>query len=85
MVCVILKFQYILLKFQYDIYHCCVYSGYVTDSMLPVQAWTDPCGFKETEAARFQDNICPKHVQFYFKNKFEKLVHLVGFITGINK
>ena len=21
---------------------------------------------------------CPKHVEFYFKNKFEKLVHLVG-------
>jgi hypothetical protein len=23
---------------------------------------------------------CPKHVVFYSKNKFEKLVHLVGFI-----
>jgi hypothetical protein len=23
---------------------------------------------------------CPKHVEFYFKNKFEKSVHLVGFI-----
>jgi len=23
---------------------------------------------------------CPKLVEFYFKNKFEKLVHLVGFI-----
>ena len=23
---------------------------------------------------------CPKHVEFYPKNKFEKLVHLVGFI-----
>ena len=22
----------------------------------------------------------PKHVEFYYKNKFEKLVHLVGFI-----
>ena len=33
---------------------------------------------------------CPKHVDFYSKNKFEKLVHLVGFIartkyTGIHK
>ena len=26
---------------------------------------------------------CPKHVEFYFKNKFEKLVHLVGFIIRI--
>jgi len=23
---------------------------------------------------------CPKHVEFYSKNKFEKSVHLVGFI-----
>jgi hypothetical protein len=23
---------------------------------------------------------CPKHVEFQFQNKFEKLVHLVGFI-----
>jgi len=26
---------------------------------------------------------CPKHVEFYSKIKFEKLVHLVGFITRI--
>ena len=27
---------------------------------------------------------CPKHVEFYSKNKSEKLVHLVGFIIRIN-
>ena len=26
---------------------------------------------------------CPKHVEFYSKNKVEKLVHLVGFIIRI--
>jgi len=26
---------------------------------------------------------CPKHVEFYSKNKFEKLEHLVGFIIRI--
>ena len=26
---------------------------------------------------------CPKHVEFYSKNKFEKLVHRVGFIIRI--
>jgi len=26
---------------------------------------------------------CPKHVEFYSKNKFEKLVHLVGFIIRL--
>jgi len=25
---------------------------------------------------------CPKHVEFYSKNKFEELVHLVGLIIG---
>jgi hypothetical protein len=24
---------------------------------------------------------CPKYVEFHFQNKFEKLVHLVGFIV----
>ena len=28
-------------------------------------------------------NNCPKHVEFYSKNKFEKLVHLVGFTKRI--
>ena len=27
---------------------------------------------------------CPKHVEFYSKTKFEKLVHLVGFIIRIS-
>jgi hypothetical protein len=26
---------------------------------------------------------CPKHVEFYSKNKFEELVHLAGFIIRI--
>jgi len=26
---------------------------------------------------------CPKHVEFYSKNEFEKLVHLVGFVIRI--
>jgi len=26
---------------------------------------------------------CPKHVEFYSQNKFEKLVHPVGFIIRI--
>jgi len=27
---------------------------------------------------------CPKHVEFYSKNKFDKLVHLVGVIIRIH-
>jgi len=26
---------------------------------------------------------CPKHVEFYSKNKFEKILHLIGFTAGI--
>jgi len=29
--------------------------------------------------------VPPKHVEFYSKNKFEKLVYLVGFIIRIYK
>jgi hypothetical protein len=32
---------------------------------------------------RMEQRNCPKHVEFYSKNKSEKLVHLVGFITRI--
>jgi hypothetical protein len=31
-----------------------------------------------------QEN-CPKHIEFHFKNKFEKSVHLVGFIIGTHQ
>jgi len=40
---------------------------------------------------RFADRLrtgsgrnCPKHVEFYSKNKFEKLVHVVGFVIRIS-
>ena len=41
--------------------------------LLCIQYWTPVEGQK----------TCPKHVEFYSKNKFEKLVHLVGFIIRI--
>jgi len=37
------------------------------------------CQFRPDDGQR----NCPKHVEFYSKNKFEKLVHLVGFIIRI--
>ena len=33
-----------------------------------------------SEKLVMMDRNCPKHVEFYSKNKFENLVHLVGFI-----
>jgi hypothetical protein len=37
------------------------------------------CEYSEKTPDDEQRN-CPKHVEFHSKNKFEKLVHLVGFI-----
>jgi len=38
------------------------------------------CVYSDKTADNGQSN-CPKHVEFYSKNKFEKSVHLVGFIV----
>ena len=40
------------------------------------------CVYSEKLSDDRQRN-CPKHVESYSKNKFEKLVHLVGFIIRI--
>ena len=44
-----------------------------------IQVW---CVYSERTPGGGQRN-CLKHVEFYSKNKFEKLVHLVGFIIRI--
>ena len=43
--------------------------------LLCVQCWTPDDGQRN----------CPKQVEFYSKNKYEKLVHLVGFIKRISE
>ena len=40
------------------------------------------CVYSEKTPDDGQKN-CPKHVEFYSKNKFEKLVHLAGFVIKI--
>ena len=40
------------------------------------------CVYSEKLLMMGQRN-CPKHVEFYFKNKFGKLMELVGFIIRI--
>ena len=41
--------------------------------LLCVQCWAPDDGQRN----------CPKHVEFHSKNKFEKLVHIVGFVIGM--
>jgi len=47
---------------------------------LYTQQWYMSYWFADSLLASSQKN-CPKHVQFYSKNNFLKLVHLVGFIV----
>jgi len=47
---------------------------------LYTQQWCMSYRFADSLRAGFGRN-CPKHVWFYSKNKFDKLVHLVGFIV----
>ena len=48
---------------------------------LYTQQWYMSYSF--ADSASCQQN-CPKHVEVYSKNKFEQLVHLVGFVIRIN-
>jgi len=52
---------------------------------LYTQQWYMPYRFAVCTVKTPDDGQrnCPKHVEFYSKNKFQKLVHLVGFIIGI--
>ena len=45
--------------------------------------WHIPLLCVQWKTPDYGQRNCPKHVGFYSKNKFEKLVHLVGFIIRI--
>ena len=49
---------------------------------LTCMTYTSCCVYS-TRLSDDGQKTCPKHVEFYSKNKFEKLVHLVGFIIRI--
>jgi hypothetical protein len=42
--------------------------------------WRIPTLFVQWKTPDDGQTICPKHTEFHSKNKFEKLVHLIGFI-----
>ena len=44
-----------------------------------ISVWHIPLLCVQWKTADDGQRNCPKHVEFYSKNKFEKLVHLVGF------
>ena len=56
--------------------------GFVTRIYHDARSREHQCVFSEKSPDDGQRN-CPKHVEFYYQNKFEKLVHLVGFVIRI--
>jgi hypothetical protein len=58
----------------YNIYHCCVYSSC---QQICITCTIAVCTVKTPNDG---EKTCLKHVEFHSKNKFENLVHLVGFI-----
>ena len=52
-------------------------------AMVYVLTYNYCCVYSEKTPDDRQRN-CQKHVEFYSKNKFEKLVHLVGFIVRVH-
>jgi hypothetical protein len=48
-------------------------SQHILYVLLCIQYWTPDVGQK----------TCPKHIEFYSKSKFEKLMYLIGFIIRI--
>ena len=67
------KFQWHFLCPSPGVFHCTHSNGICHRDLLCVQ-WNTPDDGQRN---------CPKHVEFYSRNKFEKLVHLVGFIVRI--
>ena len=45
--------------------------------------WHIPLLFVQWKTPDYGQRNCPKHVEFYSKNKFEELVYIVGFIIRI--
>jgi hypothetical protein len=58
-----------------------VHLGHMPWALTKEEEYTYCCVY--STRLLMMDRNCPKHVEFYSKNKFEKLVHLVGFIIRI--
>ena len=72
--CIVIKF--LIIKPIYGICH----TGLLTARQLSANLYDIYHCYLHSEKLLIMEENCPKHVEFYSKNKFEKLVHLVDFI-----
>ena len=65
--------------------HTAIHTGLLTASEQAVSklVWHIRLLYVQWKTPDDGQRNCPKHVEFYSKNKFEKLVYLVGFIIRI--
>jgi len=59
--------------------------GYMSYRFASKPVWHIPLLCVQWKTPDDGQRNCPKHVAFYSKNKFEKFVHLVGFIVRISQ
>ena len=65
----------------YDIYHCV--PPWNCSQAVSKSVWHTPLLCVQWKTPDGGQRNCPKHVEFYSKSKFEKLVQLVGFIIRL--
>jgi hypothetical protein len=58
----------------------CILTKSFGGSWTKLSVWHIPLMCVQWKTPDDGQRNCPKHVEFHFKNKFEKLMHLVGFI-----
>jgi len=66
--------------------YAAIHTGLLTacEQAVCKPVWHIPLLCVQWKAADDVQRNCPKHVEFYFKNEFEKLVHLFGFVIRIH-
>ena len=67
----------------YVIQVCWQLASRIRREPVPSWSWHIPFLCVQWNTPDDRQRNCPEHVEFYSKNKFEKLVHLVGFIINI--
>jgi len=65
------------------VFHCTHSNGIYHTGLLTARepVWHIPLLCVQWQTPDDGQRSCPKHVEFYSKNKFEKSLHLVGFIV----
>jgi hypothetical protein len=68
----------------FDVHSAMVYQSWSCSKAVYKPVWHIPLLSLQWITPDDGQRNCPRHVKFFFQNKFEKLVHLFGFIMKKN-